>query len=236
MADPESDWLGQNRLVYGIVRKLISLIVALRLLRVVVEGEENVPSHGPVMFMINHQSNLDPLLVGWATRRPINMPGKAELFRVPVLRAIIRGLGSYPVDRDSTDSASLRHSLLVLRQGGILAVFPEGTRSRTGEIGRFGTTLTRLALRECVPVVPVAIDGTRTFLPPGNRLPRFGAKVLLRYGEPLLLHNQYGSRPDTETLEQATTRMRAALVDLLHPPTGDSVRPARDAHETNTLA
>jgi len=201
--------------MYTAVRGLISLMARLGLVRISVSYADRVPEAGPVLLMMNHQSNLDPLIAGWATRRPVNMPGKAELFRVPILRWVIGQLGCYPVDRDASDAGSLRRSLQVLRRGRVLAVFPEGTRTRTGEVGPFNPTLTRLAIREGAPVVALAIDGTGKILPPGRKLPRLGVHVTVRYGKPLQLTERYGPKPAEHEIEQATETVRDQVVSLL---------------------
>lgn len=225
---PREDWAGRNRATYEITRALISSIVAARFMRVEVEDEANVPSSGPVILMINHLSNLDPLLIGWATQRPLNMPGKAELFKVPILRAVLSTLGCYPVNRNGADAASLRRSLRVLRQGRVLAVFPEGTRSRTGAMGQFGPTLTRMAMRERVPVVPVAISGTDRILPPAKKWPRLGVKVLVKFGLPLDLSLSTGSRPTDDEARAATERIRRCVMELkaMSHAHSDTPRPA----------
>ena len=180
-----SDWDGRNRIVYEMTRTLISLIVAIRVTTIRVYGADNVPDSGPVLLVSNHESNLDPLVLGWATPRPLNVPGKIELFRVPILRWLITQLGCYPVDREGHDSVSLRKSLTVLRRNRVLAVFPEGTRSRTGTVGDFSPTLTRLALREQCPVIPVAIRGTARVLPAGALAPKLAQTITVTFGAPL---------------------------------------------------
>jgi len=190
------------------------------LLRVEVSGESNVPDTGPVMLMSNHQSNLDPLLLGWATRRPVNMPGKIELFRIPVLRAYFTSLGAYPVNRDATDPGSLRRSIRVLKQGRVLAFFPEGTRTRTGELGQFDGTVVRLALAERAPIVPVGLSGVRDILPPGKHIPRVGAKLSIRFGPPEYLSEEFGRKPSAEALTVAAARIRSRVVELVNADSG----------------
>jgi len=216
MADFESDWPGRGRVLYQIVHRLITFIVAAHILRISVEDEHLIPESGPVILMSNHQSNLDPLLLGWAARRPLNMPAKIELFRIPILKQFIEGLGSYPVDRDARDSASLRRSLSVLRQGRVLAVFPEGTRSRTGEVGPFTTMLTRLAMREGAPIVPVSMTGTGAILPPGKRLPALRSKIVIRFGSPVDLSGWAGRRPTDHDLKRSTEEIRRRVIELSH--------------------
>jgi 1-acyl-sn-glycerol-3-phosphate acyltransferase len=167
------------------VRTLFIFIVRSGMLRLRVAGQDNVPSAGAIMLMSNHQSNLDPVILGLPLARPISIPGKAELFRVPLFGPLLRILGAYPVDRGAADAASLRQSLRVLRHGGLLAVFPEGTRSRSGVVGDFRPTLVKVALHQGVPIVPAAVAGSGLFLPPGRSAPRPGATVAVSYGLPI---------------------------------------------------
>jgi len=211
---PPSDWTGRSWLLYGTVRELITLIVWSGLIRVRVRGAGNVPSTGPAVLIANHQSNLDPLLIGWSIARPITIPGKIELFRIPVLPKLLRGLGCFPVDREIADAGSLRRSLLMLRQDRLLAVFPEGTRSRSGEIGPFGPTLTKVAIRERVPIVPIAVAGTARILAPGQITPKFGARVGIRVGSPFELGDYYGAKLGNDDLARATEKVRGEVTSL----------------------
>lgn len=208
------DWAGRNRPFYVMVRGAISLIVRLGLVRARVEGAEHVPPSGAAVLMSNHESNLDPLLIAFRLVRPVNIPGKLELFRIPVLKHLILALGCYPVNRDEADAGSLRRSLTVLRQGRLLAVFPEGTRSRDGEIGPFGPTLIRLAIREQAPIIPVAVEGSAGILRPGGVWPRLGARVTVRYGRPLVLSEYHGRRLTEEEIATATSEIRRRVIEL----------------------
>jgi 1-acyl-sn-glycerol-3-phosphate acyltransferase len=126
--------------------------------RMRVEGAEHVPAEGPVILAANHRSNIDPLLLASAIRRPVSFMAKSELFVGP-LGWILRLIKQFPVHRGSIDREALRESSAVVSTGGVLGLFPEGSRGD----GRFSTIhpgLAYIVLREPCPVVPVAILGT----------------------------------------------------------------------------
>lgn len=142
-------------------------------------GLENVPRSGPVIVAANHVSVLDgPLaaLVIDDVRRPFFM-GKQELFRIPVLGAVLKGIGAIPLDRSRGDVGALRKAEERLAAGGCLLLFPEGTRSRTGRLGRPKLGVAYLAQRTGACVVPARVFGT------AGR-PRRGA-VAVAFGRPM---------------------------------------------------
>lgn len=144
--------------------------------RVRVEGVENVPATGPVLLCANHISNLDPPLVGAMLQRPVVFMAKASLFDIPILGAIIRRhLDAFPVQRGTADRAALRQSLHVLEEGRVLGIFPEGTRSKTGELGQARAGIGFIASKSGAPVVPVGIAGHY----------RFRGQITVRFGKPI---------------------------------------------------
>lgn len=207
------DWSVRSRALYETTRALVNLIVRSRVLRLTISGVEHVPSTGSVLLMSNHESNLDPVLIGSALPRAVSIPGKQELFEIPVFGRLLRSLGSYPVQRGGADAASLRRSLQVLRHHGVLVVFPEGRRSRTGEIGSFQPTLAKLAIRERTAVIPVGLAGTSLVLPPGAKLPKLGSRVSIVFGEELLLNQGQGNRPSDAEAEAAAETIRNRVAE-----------------------
>jgi len=126
-----------------------------------VEGLEHVPAQGKLLIAANHQSYLDPLLMGSVLSREIHYLAKVELFRNPLFGALLRHLHSIPINRSGQDIESLRQAIKALESGGALLVFPEGTRSRTGQFLRPTKGLALLAKQSDAPVVPAYIYGTR---------------------------------------------------------------------------
>jgi 1-acyl-sn-glycerol-3-phosphate acyltransferase len=126
--------------------------------RIRVQGAENLPRSGPVILVANHRSNVDPVLLAAAVRRPVVFMAKAELFVVP-LGWLLRSLGQFPVRRGGIDRQALGRTRAVLAAGGVLGLFPEGTRG-AGDFSSMHEGLAWVLLRERCPVVPVAIFGT----------------------------------------------------------------------------
>jgi 1-acyl-sn-glycerol-3-phosphate acyltransferase len=126
--------------------------------RMRVEGAQHVPAEGPVILAANHRSNIDPVLLASAVRRPVSFMAKSELFVGP-LAWILRLIEQFPVHRGSIDREALRQSSQVVAAGGVLGLFPEGRRS-DGGFTTIHSGLAYIVLREPCPVVPVAIFGT----------------------------------------------------------------------------
>ena len=171
--------------------------------RLRVEGADHLPADGPVILAANHRSNVDPVLVATAVRRPVFFMAKAELFVGP-LGAILHGIGQFPVRRGGLDREALRQTDAVLASRAVLGLFPEGSR---GE-GRFATVhdgLGYIVLRQQCPVLPVALFGSERVRRRGGWLP-FASPVRVVVGPPLDLPDlgggRTGRRAATETLRR----------------------------------
>lgn len=148
----------------------------------------NVPDtgdpEGGMLLVSNHQSFLDPVLVGMSMPRPMDFLARRSLFRAPGFRELIRALGAHPLRRGRMDPAAMRSMLRLLRGGRWVLVFPEGTRTRDGSLGRFRPGSAELASRARVPVLPVCIEGADRAWPRHQALPR-PARVAVAYGQPV---------------------------------------------------
>jgi 1-acyl-sn-glycerol-3-phosphate acyltransferase len=139
-------------------RQALARRISAGLGRVEIRGLGAVPPTGPVLLAVNHRSMLDgPLLFGYLSR-PVNCLVKAEAF-TPALTRLLRSSGQIPVRRDIVDAAAVRMCLRILRAGGIVGIFPEGTRGR-GLVETAKPGVGYLALRTGAVVVPVACSGT----------------------------------------------------------------------------
>jgi 1-acyl-sn-glycerol-3-phosphate acyltransferase len=196
------------RLGYALVAGL-SLPVA-RVFRTRWSGRENIPVAGGAVVASNHLSNTDPfpIALGAFPRRQFVFMAKLELFRPP-LGAVMRALNGFPVDRTRPDRESLATAVDLCRRGGLLLMFPEGTRRAKGLRKRFEVAAhqgaARIALRAGVPLVPAAIRGT-------DRLRLLGP-VRVAYGAPIDVADLSGlNRKTAATI--ATERLMAAIKEL----------------------
>jgi 1-acyl-sn-glycerol-3-phosphate acyltransferase len=174
-------------------------------------GTQNVPPSGPLIVACNHVSYLDPPLMGCLCPRRISYMAKKELFEVPVLGPMIRGLGAYAVDRKGSATSAIRRSLEVLEGGGAVGIFPEGTRNRTGEV-QPQTGVALLASLAKAPVVPACILGSDQAL----RLHR----IDVAFGPPISL--QPGGKATREDLAKFTGEVMNAIEQLAGSIGGNS--------------
>ncbi len=147
--------------IYKFARFVVAVIFK-PLYRVKVEGADNIPSKGPVIICSNHISNLDPPIVGITNHRNIYFMAKEELFEKKFLKILLNSIQAFPIKRGMRDRNALRKGLKVLNDGHALGLFPEGTRSKTGEIGRGLAGAGFFALRSDAVVIPCAIVGDYT--------------------------------------------------------------------------
>ncbi|MCX7568957.1 lysophospholipid acyltransferase family protein [Tumebacillus sp. DT12] len=170
-----------------------------------VSGAENVPQNGAVIIAANHISNLDPPLVGSGCRRKVNFMAKAELFKIPVLGWLIRDFGAFPVRRGAGDRAALRTVFKLLDEGQVLGLFPEGTRSKSGEVEEGQSGAATFALRSGATVVPAAIIGPVKLFKP----------LRLVYGKPVDLSRFQGVKANKEIIAEATEEIMNAIETLI---------------------
>lgn len=143
---------------YSFLRALVVGLLCL-LYRVRVSGQENIPSSGGVILCANHIHMFDPVLMMIGTPRQVQFMAKAEVFSWPIIGYLARLAGAFPVKRGEADIRAVKHSLLLLRGGGVLGIFPEGTRGKAGEAKAPFQGVTMLAERTQSLIVPAAITG-----------------------------------------------------------------------------
>jgi 1-acyl-sn-glycerol-3-phosphate acyltransferase len=155
--------------------------------RVRTEGLEHVPATGPAIIAPNHTSVLDSFFVPLVLRRRITYVGKAEYMDDWKTKVLFPAMGMIPIDRSGGDASqrALDASARILESGELFGIYPEGTRSRGGDLHRGHTGVARLALRTHSPIIPVGIIGSREVQPPDASLPRPFREVTIRFGEPI---------------------------------------------------
>jgi 1-acyl-sn-glycerol-3-phosphate acyltransferase len=198
-------------MIYRFVWCLCQIGFGLFLRRRVI-GRENVPKTGGVILASNHISNVDPPHVGTCFWRPCAFMAKEELFQHPLFGWFITKLNAFPVKRGTADRASLKKSLELLEQGWALLIFPEGTRSETGELQPPEMGVGMIAYRSGVPVVPAYAWGTDKVMPKGGGVKL--AQIGVRYGKPLQFSTPEGTKAGREEYEAAAHAIMAAIAAL----------------------
>jgi 1-acyl-sn-glycerol-3-phosphate acyltransferase len=181
---------GVSRPLYALTRALVTPFMRVWF-GLSFDRADRIPAAGPVIIAPNHKSFWDSFFIGLATRRHVRFMGKVELFGGPKGRLLVR-LGAFPVRRGTSDAEALETARIVLRQGGVLALFPEGTRIRDPEaLGEPRSGVGRLALETGATLVPAAISGSeRLFLGP---LPK-PRRVRIAFGEPIAVDEDVATR------------------------------------------
>jgi cytidylate kinase len=200
-------------------------VIARLLAKVRFEGDVRHLPPGALIIAANHASSADPPLLGgfmngWLDR-PINWLGKRELLETPVIGWFMRQAAIHPVDRRSADVDAFRTAMRVLESGNLLAVFPEGTRSRDGALQEVRDGVAVLALQSGAPVLPVGIADTDRFWPRGQLLPRPGRRVTIRFGTPFRVQDEplvLAAGPDKRARREAATRLIMTRIAELLPP------------------
>ena len=170
-------------------------------------GMENLPTDRGYILVGNHQSYWDPVMMGLKLNTTLTFMANEKLFHKPVLAPIIRGLGAFPVNLKKPDMTAIRTAKKVVKDGKVLALFPEGTRSHDGKLLKFKGGVIYIASVTGEDVVPVCI----TYQNGG----KFRSRILIRYGE--VIPNQEileGKKKDTESMRQAAAKLQAVVQRL----------------------
>jgi 1-acyl-sn-glycerol-3-phosphate acyltransferase len=172
---------GVSGWLYALVRGIVAPLFRVYF-RMHVSGTEHIPAEGGAIIAPNHKSFWDSFFIGVCTRRQLRFMAKTELIQARYGRLLVR-LGAFPVRRGQADADALETARTILRQGGLLALFPEGTRVRDPDaLGHPHRGAGRLALEAGAPLVPCAITGTEKLFRAGLPMPR---RVQVAFSEPI---------------------------------------------------
>lgn len=183
--------------------KMLCSIILFPLHRVKVIGKENFPKKGGVLLCTNHIDNLDPPVVGITCPRPVHFMAKEELFNMPLLKFILPRVNSFPVKRGMSDRKAFRNALSILKDGNVVGLFPEGTRSTDGELQKGLAGAGFFALKGEGVVMPCAIIGPYK---PFRRL-----KVV--YGKPIDMTKYREERASTEEVTEVIMGEISKLIE-----------------------
>lgn len=170
-------------------------------------GAEHLPATGGALICANHQSYFDPVLVGLTSPRRMNYLARDTLFLNPILAPLIRFLDAIPIDREGGGLAGIKETLRRLKAGEQVLIFPEGTRSRDGEVSPLKAGFCAVARRSKVMLVPVGVDGAYQAWPRTARLPRPGRMAVV-IGEPLSPEH-IASLTDEQVVKELETRIKS---------------------------
>ncbi len=177
-------------------------------------GRAHVPRTGPVIFAANHQSLFDPPVVGCLVAdRPFSPMARVGLFSSKAFGWLIRRFGSIPLHRGRADTAAMRAAIAELKGGGCVLVFPEGSRSPDGAVGRFRPGMLLLVRRTKAPVLPVAVEGAHDLWPLGRRHPKLKGRMMVRAGPVITAQELLRDDPEVamERLRRTIDAMRLEL-------------------------
>jgi len=201
---------GRHRLGYEIGRRIVAVLWFVGGIRMFEVDRHRVEPFRTRVYMPNHQSLTDMVQVLYLLPKANGTLIKKEAFRVPILGGAFRAAGFTPVDRSNPKAAraSLEAAVQAMKSGRSFVIAPEGTRSRTGQLGPFKSGGFRLAARAGVPVVPITVTGARDILPKGGKL-IYPGTIQVRYHEPL--ETTVIDPQDREAIGALMERVRGAI-------------------------
>jgi 1-acyl-sn-glycerol-3-phosphate acyltransferase len=204
--------------MYWIIKAILKPLLR-GIYRIRVEGLESVPKRGPAIIAANHLSFLDSFFIPLVVpKRRVTYLAKADYFKSWKTAWFFKMVGQIPMDRSggSKSKAALDTALGVLKEGKLLGIYPEGTRSPDGYLYRGRTGVARLALTAGVPVIPVGLVGTVEVMPKDAKMPRLSGRqtVRVKYGRPLDFSRYAGRERDRMVLRSATDEIMYEIMQL----------------------
>lgn len=200
---------GKTTIMYAIARVLFWIYFHLFcFLRC--EGREKLKLDAPYIVIGNHTSMADPIIAAYLiSRYEVNFLGKKELADVKFAGRVLLHLHMIPVDRHHSDMEAMRACLRVTKAGGVLGIFPEGTRHKEGVMEHIESGVALIALRSGVPLIPMYIDGK----------PRLFHRLRVRVGDPIEMADLRARGVNRDTCDELLTRITATYRDLTaaHP-------------------
>jgi len=191
-----------ENMVYRVLKYLVRIVLAV-LRRWDVRGRDNLPASGGIILVANHVSNWDPVVIICAFKRKVHFMAKSELFKIPVIGYVVKSSGAFAVQREKSNRNAIRTAVKLLEEGQVVGVFPEGTRSQTGEMLKPHLGAAMLAFKAGVPMLPIAVSGTRGVF----------KKIKVHVGSPVICRS--AGKAGKEDLEKASDMIMEQVASLL---------------------
>ncbi len=177
-----------------------------------IEGIENIPQDRPLVMASNHRSYADPVILTMPMKRPVTYMAKEELFKNKLFGWFITKLGAFPVKRGAGDMQVIDDSIAILNSGRNLVIFPEGTRSKDGKVGKGKTGVALIAAKSGADVIPCGI------IFEGEKL-KFRSKLTLRFGKVIPAEEIAVEDASPRALKDVKKRIMSAITELVEGPT-----------------
>ena len=176
-----------------------------------IEGIENIPQDRPLVMASNHRSYADPVILTMPMKRPVTYMAKEELFKNRLFGWFITKLGAFPVKRGAGDMQVIDDSIAILNSGRNLVIFPEGTRSKDGKVGKGKTGVALIAAKSGADVIPCGI------IFEGEKL-KFRSKLTLRFGKVIPAEEIAVEDASPKALKGVKKRIMEAITELVEGP------------------
>jgi 1-acyl-sn-glycerol-3-phosphate acyltransferase len=200
-------------MIYFISRNILKLLFKI-FFRLKITGAENCPKNGPLIVASNHASFFDPLIAGFAVPRELNFMARDSLFRNRIFGKMIAMVNAFPLRREGADLVAMRLAIDKLCQGKAVLIFPEGTRSRDGNLGTPRAGIGLLAASSGANILPCYIKGSIKVLPKGAIFPRL-KKISVYVGKPVKFDRNVSGKEDyMQIAEKTMTAIRELKADL----------------------
>jgi len=195
----------------------LTIIPVVKLYFKKINGIENLPKKGAFIAAANHASYMDHLVIAGSMishfNRKVHFLAKKEHFDNPLKAAWHTYAGAIPLDREKGGKEALKQAVKALKQGKIIAIHPEGTRSLTGKLMKGKTGAAQLALKTKAPVIPVGLIGTFEILPKGKYIPKM-RKAVMNIGKPIYFNKYYNLPITKKLLREITTKIMKDIAKL----------------------
>ena len=213
---PQKEY-SENRIVrwaYPIIKKILGPIIRAFWIKKI-EGLENVPAEGLMIIASNHQSYFDFICFTAVSPRRVRYLAAEKFYKSKIWRLLMNLTGQIKVDRTQHDKSEVYEAVhSALKQGQMIGIFPEGTRSSDGEIKKPFTGVAKFALKEKVPVIPVGLIGTYEIMSRHDKFPKLKKKAVIKIGKPLYFQEYYDKENSDKEFKEVTDKIMLNIATL----------------------